>query len=572
MRKKLICMALTTAALSAAILAGCGKQGEKTENTAPSGTVQSDNLPVNENGEPDPLGIYQEPVKLKIAQVVNPSDTFPEGQSATKNAFFDYFKENLNIDVEVLWQSGSGDDYNEKLNLAISSGELPDIISVNAAQLEMLIKAEMIEDLTPYYEKYAGETMKNAINSTGGKSLEAVTYDDKIMALPNVKSFKDGYDLLWIRQDWLDKLNLEAPKNIEELRSVAKAFIENNMGGANTVGLLGPSSSNLLYANFQQSSGTMCGLDGIFQGCGALPGYWVKDSEEEVVYGSLTPETKEALSVLAEMYREGTLDQELGMRKDADEAWKSGQAGMFFGPWWVGYNLADALAVDPGAEWLAYPYPLTDEGRWAPHMPNPSDSFYVVRKGYEHPEIIFMINNQLLVPEVGNKLDGMGILSGYIPGRLVINTAKPAESDAQILFKYLETGTVPEYDVSEHTKMEIDINTVKDFKLEPYDDLGIETWNVSKDGNFGRIYSTLVGVGAIDKGYEIGCDEGYSLLYGQTESMQKKWSNLKKIEDETFLKIILGTIPVDEFDTFAEEWHAQGGTEITGEVAEAANK
>ena len=72
MRKKLICMALTTAALSAAILAGCGKQGEKTENTAPSGTVQSDNLPVNENGEPDPLGIYQEPVKLKIAQVVNP--------------------------------------------------------------------------------------------------------------------------------------------------------------------------------------------------------------------------------------------------------------------------------------------------------------------------------------------------------------------------------------------------------------------------------------------------------------------------------------------------------------------
>ena len=33
MRKKLICMALTTAALSAAILAGCGKQGEKTENT-----------------------------------------------------------------------------------------------------------------------------------------------------------------------------------------------------------------------------------------------------------------------------------------------------------------------------------------------------------------------------------------------------------------------------------------------------------------------------------------------------------------------------------------------------------
>ena len=87
MRKKLICMALTTAALSAAILAGCGKQGEKTENTAPSGTVQSDNLPVNENGEPDPLGIYQEPVKLKIAQVVNPSDTFRRDSRLLKTHF-----------------------------------------------------------------------------------------------------------------------------------------------------------------------------------------------------------------------------------------------------------------------------------------------------------------------------------------------------------------------------------------------------------------------------------------------------------------------------------------------------
>lgn len=54
--------------------------------------------------------------------------------------------------------------------------------------------------------------------------------------------------------------------------------------------------------------------------------------------------------------------------------------------------------------------------------------------------------------------------------------------------------------------------------------------------------------------------------------MQKKWSNLKKIEDETFLKIILGTVPIEEFDTFVENWYAQGGTEITQEVTEAISK
>ena len=61
----------------------------------------------------------------------------------------------------------------------------------------------------------------------------------------------------------------------------------------------------------------------------------------------------------------------------------------------------------------------------------------------------------------------------------------------------------------------------------------------------------------------------YSL---QPDSMQKKWSNLKKIEDETFLKIILGTVPIEEFDTFVENWYAQGGTEITQEVTEAISK
>ncbi|MDG0791806.1 hypothetical protein OMP38_13755 [Cohnella ginsengisoli] len=50
--------------------------------------------------------------------------------------------------------------------------------------------------------------------------------------------------------------------------------------------------------------------------------------------------------------------------------------------------------------------------------------------------------------------------------------------------------------------------------------------------------------------------------------MQTKWTNLKKLEDETFLKIIMGVAPVDEFDTFVKKWKQQGGDEITAEVNE----
>ena len=55
----------------------------------------------------------------------------------------------------------------------------------------------------------------------------------------------------------------------------------------------------------------------------------------------------------------------------------------------------------------------------------------------------------------------------------------------------------------------------------------------------------------------------YSITYTQTETMERKWTNLKKKEDETFLKIIIGEEPIEAFDTFVEEWNAEGGAEIT---------
>lgn len=93
------------------------------------------------------------------------------------------------------------------------------------------------------------------------------------------------------------------------------------------------------------------------------------------------------------------------------------------------------------------------------------------------------------------------------------------------------------------------------------------------DVNSGRIYSLLVGSGAVADAEEAGVvNKVYSLIYTQTPTMEKKWTNLKKKEDEIFMKIIIGEEPVDSFDTFVKEWKAEGGDEITAEVQEAANQ
>lgn len=42
--------------------------------------------------------------------------------------------------------------------------------------------------------------------------------------------------------------------------------------------------------------------------------------------------------------------------------------------------------------------------------------------------------------------------------------------------------------------------------------------------------------------------------------------NLQDLETEAFLKIIAGEEPVDYFDTFVQEWYANGGEELTEKV------
>ena len=55
-------------------------------------------------------------------------------------------------------------------------------------------------------------------------------------------------------------------------------------------------------------------------------------------------------------------------------------------------------------------------------------------------------------------------------------------------------------------------------------------------------------------------------FFGTTETMKNSWTTLKTMEDEIFVKVIMGEADIAEFDTFVERWYALGGTEITQEV------
>lgn len=527
-----------------------------------------------ESSEPaDPFGRYEEPVQISISIEIDPTDNeLPPGDTPLDNQYTRQIKEALNVDVDHQF-AASGQNLRQRISLAIASNDLPDAMVVNAVELRQLVEADQIADLTEVYEQYASPDIKTIIENTNGAALDAVTFDGKIMALPGVQANADGIHLLWIRQDWLDKLNLEPPTTMAELEDVARAFVEDDPDGngqRDTIGITGPESGGKLYANFLESKNNLYGFDAIFSAHDSFPGYWLEGEDGSPVYGSILPETREALASLRDLYSKGLIDPEMGVRNKADEPIIAGKSGMFFAPWWMAYGpLTNAVKNDPEANWQAYALPLNQNGEFRPHAATPSTEFVVVRKDYEHPEVPMKLLNNLFKNEQENTFDPSKGGPGYYPLRVVYAPSDEIEFTVKALRDVLAGNKTAEDFANDkaYKLLPSDIASIKTIKNEPYDSMDLSTWNPEANwGAWTRAYSIMVGGRPlVDTEFE----EVSSLLYEQTPLMESRWVNLRKLEDETFLRIIMGAAPLETFDSFVENWKRQGGDQITQEVKEA---
>ena len=118
---------------------------------------------------------------------------------------------------------------------------------------------------------------------------------------------------------------------------------------------------------------------------------WItKDSDGNVVYGSVTSEAKDALAYIRQLYSDGIIDNDFLLRTTTNicELIEDGRCGSFFGPWWAPNNpLANAVNTNPDADWQPYLIQTSDDGSTSYHSQNPCYKYVVVRKGFEHPEI-----------------------------------------------------------------------------------------------------------------------------------------------------------------------------------------
>ncbi len=543
------------------ILAGC---------KSPAGFVSNDNEEYNarmEEARTTPFGAYPETIEYTLGKMTSVNNSnMPENDTYTDNAYTRYIKSVINVqNVDVFEANDS--QYDTNVSMAISMGNLPDIMVVSSQdEVEQLVEAGLIEDLTESYNNCISDRIRKMYESYGDSLKDMVTYDGKIMALPET-NITDGPNLVWLRKDWMDKLGLSEPHTIDDVVNIVKHFISEDPGN-NGVDVSGKPNTVGLAVDTDVTG--ECGysseflLDIIFACFGAYPKQWIMNDDGEIVYGSVTDEAKEALSYISSLYNQGVIDNDFLLRTSTNicELIENGMCGSFFGPWWAPNNpLANAVSRNPDADWQPYLIATDSDGTTSYHSQNPCYKYVVVRKGYEHPEIAAKMISVMFDKVRFDCTDSEEFKNYYQLN--VEPTARPLSINVD----YNNALSICYRNIDAAISGRKNPDSLELLERSFYDACSEYIKNANKTSTQWAAYMSRIKACSLITQDNIKVVD--SLYFKTTDTMKSHWWRLKAKEKEAYLKIISGEEDISYFDTFVKEWNEQGGQTITSEVSES---
>jgi len=521
-------------------------EGNSTEpNEKPASTPDAEETPPPENT--DRWGKYDPPIDMVQVFGIHSNIKFHEGEDIYNNVWTRSYLEDLGIKLTYEWVVDAS-EFGEKMNLAITSGDLPDVFTVNPTQYKMLSDEGLIWDMTDIFEQYASENTKDVMTQDpiGYKSMHI---DGRLMGLAYTDSSPGTCSLLWIRKDWLDKLGIPEPENMNDVLEIAEAFVRVDPDG---------NGEDDTYAfAFTGSARSFYPFMNAFH---AYPSIWVLQDNGKLAHGSIQPEMKAALAKLQDMYKSGLIDPEFAV-KDPGEDIVNGKIGMTYHAWWgIFANLPYTRVNNPEADWKAYPPMSIDEGIGKTQYSNAVGSYHVVNKNYQYPEAAVKMYNYWF-----------DIIRNQTKENLERYLADPENPDI-VYYHYINLiGWEPFSTVSDQlwaalesgdpTGLPYNAVATYDLIMKYHEDNSyIEGWATHRGNGLGGSESILRMVGN-DRGV-------FNQFYGiPTPTMAEKMPALDAMMEEMILDIVLGA-PLDNFDRYVEDWKRLGGDDITSEVNE----
>ncbi|BBH21560.1 sugar ABC transporter substrate-binding protein [Paenibacillus baekrokdamisoli] len=530
-----------------AVLSGCGGSNTNKEAVSPpTGSTTP--------AEPDVVESTG-PVEITMARESEADVKYLAGETIDKNSVSDAIVRDTGITIKNVWVAETA-QYEQKVQMSISSNDIPDLMAVTMPQLQQLTEADMIMDLTDLYEKDATPETKAYLTGDGGKQMDSAKHEGKLMAIPQTNGPYGASTQVWIRRDWLKKLNLPEPKTMQDVLAISAAFAKKDPGGT------GKSYGLPLTKDFLKD--VTFDIRGFFNSYHAYPTQWIKDSSGKLVSGDIQPEMKQALKQLQDMYKDGQIDPEFAVKDlvKENELLASNKVGVVYGPFWLSAYPLFGNAVKDGKlvqDWWPYPIASIDDKPALSQIELGVQKYYVVSKKAKHPEAaIKLLNKWVQAYTKPTDTDKVYFLQ---------NNEAASYYKLSPIRVFSQTETITLGDVVPKAVLAKDPSTLT----------GLEAPN-----RYGKIMKYLGGDTGEWAEYPISGPNGaFSIMYdylqkdlyhfnefygAQGTAMLEKKPVLDAKMSEIFIKIIMNQVSIDEFDKFVEEWKKLGGDEITAEV------
>ena len=547
--KKAVCLLLVmllimaTCACAAKGPASVTPNSEESQSTSKEDTGSTDVPDESQENAvtvADPFGKFEPAIDITTMMLEDNIRNVPDNMTMESNPWIDLFKEyGINVTYKI---SGSASDLDTKLNMAIATDDLPDIMQVSATQFQELSEAGYLADLTEVFEAYATPETKAMFMQDGGIMMGNGYVNGKLVGLVMPQGYQDFIPIVSIRSDWLEECGLSAPQTMDELWNIAKTFKEKNMGGTCTIGI--GMTKNVLDL--------LTPTIGLLNGYHAYYNIWMEQGGE-LVNSTIQPEMKQALAALSEKYAEGLIDPEFGTKENAQlmEDVMAGRCGVVVSHFCAPFDLLNAVA--DGQEWSYYAVPSADSEPVLGQFNLAFSGALCVSAKCAHPEAMIEMLNLFTkyVAEDPQTYNDNAVRNFAYP---TITASISGNTDIHKEYlEFLETGVTPAATTQGY---ESTVEAAEKYRLNQDID-GYTMWAV-----FGPEGTQVQVAKAIEtNAYMIDVYTG-----APTEGMSQYGSTLKSMTEQIVTDIIRGVKPVDAFDEFVASWKANGGDIIAEEV------
>ena len=244
----------------------------------------------------------------------------------------------------------SNSNEEEAFNLMLSSGQLADIIGyVNASDLEKLGRDGGLLPLNDLIKEHAPNIQK-VLDEDARFRQTAYSLDGNIYQIPKNQDLVAA-EFWWIRNDWLEKLELETPATVDELYEVLTAFRNEDPNGN------GLKDEIPLFdrAGWKQPDEYLYLWDSSLE-------FYPRGGQ--MTYEPMEENFKTAVSNMCKWYQEGLIDPEIFTRgASARDTLLSGDIGGLTHDWVSTGNYNASLNESiPGFEMVAIAPPADQNG------------------------------------------------------------------------------------------------------------------------------------------------------------------------------------------------------------------